>query len=115
MASASSASRARAAAMSCDVGAGAEMAAGAAQHDHPRVAIDLGRGECGAQRLHHGHRHRVALRRPVQRQVQHRAVVAHEQFAHRRLRPGSVPSSLQMMPSITSSAPPPMRFRRPSR
>ena len=49
---------------------------------------------------------------------QNAAVAAHGQGVERppqRTSFGSVPSSLQMMPSITSSAPPPIEARRPSR
>ena len=48
-------------------------------------------------------------------QLQDRAVPPDDDIAHDRLRPGSVSSSLQMMDSITSSAPAPIEVRRPSR
>ena len=100
-----------------DVGAGREVAAGAAEHDDAGAAVTFGRGQRLAKFQHHRHRQRVAHLGPVQRDRQHAAFGVHQQRVevHAAFLPGSVPSSLQMMPSITSSAPPPMETRRESR
>ena len=85
------------------------------------LARAFGLRQHGAQLVHHLQRHRVALRRAIERDLQHATLTSHGEglelgqlHAHDAL-PGKVPSSLQMMPSITSSAPPPMLMSRLSR
>ena len=88
------------------------------------IARLLGISQSGDQLIHHLQRHGVTHLGPVQRDVQNPGAAFDQKGARRRhdyllpsglRRLGSVPSSLAMMPSMISSAPPPMEIRRPSR
>lgn len=111
-----------------DVAAGAEVPVGAAQHQRPHATVVAHGGEHRAQFADHRQAHGVAALRAVQGdpqdaldgfQQQGLAMrQAHAGFLLERqpfFLPGRMPISLQMMPSMISSAPPPMDTRRVSR
>ena len=111
-----------------DVGAGAKRAAGPAQHHDAHRPIVRDRRERREDLRDHLLAQSVAHLRPVEPQLQHRAAQIEPDMRGRAADqawpafcsgalevPGSVPISLQMMLSMTSSAPPPIEPRRPSR
>ena len=103
-----------------DVATGAEMPAGTAQHQRPHLWVFAHPGQHSAQFANHVQAHGVAAFRPIKGDVQHAAVavqqqgVARGQQAHAFL-PGRMLISLQIIPSMISSAPPPIDTSRTSR
>ncbi|MNF96347.1 hypothetical protein D3C84_791340 [compost metagenome] len=103
-----------------DIAAGTEVPTDAADHQgaNPRFIAD--RGQHRTQFGDHLHTHGVATFRAVEGDVQHAVVqfqqqgLANRQVVHFFL-PGRMPMSLQMIPSMISSAPPPIDTRRTSR
>ena len=94
------------------IGPRAKMPARAADHHGAHLAVQL--RQYRTQFIDHFKAHRIAAFRPVEGDVQH-AVMGFEQQGIHGFLPGRVPISLQMMPSMISSAPPPIDTRRTSR
>src|SRR5690606_17876657 len=108
-----------------------EVPAGAAQHHGSHVAASSDRVEHGLELGDHLQAHGVAYLGAVEHEDEHTVVAELRphvrarrkavRLGHRRHpcpgfgRRGSVPSSLQMIPSMISSAPPPIEASRPSR
>jgi len=91
---------------------GTEMPGRAADHQRAHLIVQLRQHR--AQFIDHLQAHRVAALRTVEGDVQH-TVMGFEQQGVHGFFPGRVPISLQMMPSMISSAPPPIDTRRISR
>src|SRR5262249_22970049 len=94
-----------------EVAAGAKNAPGAAQYEDAAAFVLLDTRKLDVESAEHRFVESVAARRIVERDEEH-ARRRNRMQAHGR---GSVPMCLQMIRSITSSAPPPIEARRPSR
>ena len=103
-----------------DVAAGTEMSAATAEHQRANSTVIANGRQHRAQFADHLQAHRIAAVRAIEGDVQHTAM----QFQKQRLAfgqathfffPGRMPISLQMIPSMISSAPPPIDTSRTSR
>ncbi|MCY1437298.1 hypothetical protein D9M71_534550 [compost metagenome] len=103
-----------------DVTAGTEVPADAADHQCANPWFIAYRGQHRAQLGDHLQAHRIAAFRAVEGDVQHAVVQLQQQSLANRQAvhfffPGRMPMSLQMIPSMISSAPPPIDTSRTSR
>ena len=103
-----------------DIAPGAEMPLPARQHQRPTLRVIGHHRQYRAQFLDHLQAHGVAAVRAIEGDVKYAAVAVQQQgLAHGEavhgFFPGRMLMSLQMMPSMISSAPPPIDTRRTSR
>ncbi len=103
-----------------EVATGTEVLAGAAQHQGTDAAPVTDRGHHRAQFGDHLQAHGIAVLRAIEADEQYAVARLQQQGLAGRERvhfffPGRMPMSLQMIPSMISSAPPPMDTRRTSR